>query len=947
MANTKKTTTKSNTKNSAKKTTAKSTSNKKTTTSRKNNVAELDFQNQSKSSRGRKKQEQVVEDSYVERDPFFDKFKVDAILAITLALCLIVFIANLGFGGVIGNAVASFFFGVFGLVQYAMPIILFFAVMFMISNAGNSVAYIKSVMAFVFIIFTSALIELISHGTETFTPIVAYHNGFEEHNGGGLFGRLIGGFLVDSFDITISYIVILLIMIVAFCVIFDTFVFDFFREKSVEIDEISKERRQRKRINELERREQRSQQAFERDSQIRELSRRKAERQKRQLENPVEGKRTERRLSGVTTDTQLVENYSVGNSHVNDNVTEIKYNFGDITDVDVVTNRTKVSAGTVSSTTIELKEQETNNIEPVFNMGPVVPEEKPPVIVESKKIVSAPVIEPEPIPEPETKVEPVPEKTRTTRVKASASSKEEIDDSAAEIEKSVSASSKKSSTYKFPPISLLNEPKGGAGDSKDYLQQKGDHLIRTLRNFGVEANIIAVTRGPSVTRYEIQVAEGTKVSKVVGLADDIKMNMAVTDLRIEAPIPGKSAIGIEVPNNEKTMVSFTELVKSPTFKNEKSNIAFCVGKDISGDIIIGNIEKMPHVLIAGATGSGKSVCISSIVMSILYHADPNDVKLIMVDPKVVELKVYNGIPHLLIPVVTEPKKAAGALHWAVNEMTRRYELLAKYNVRNLQGYNEKIKDGMISYIDENGDSQTEEAEHLPQIVIILDELADLMMVAAADVEESICRIAQLARAAGIHLVIATQRPTANVLTGLIKANVPSRIAFSVASALDSRVILDQGGAEDLLGHGDMLYKPYGANSPTRIQGCFVTDEEIEKVVKWIIDNNATSEEQREKSKKIQESVEASATPDQTVAINPAADIDLGVDPLFAEAGRLVIDSQKGSIGYIQRNFRVGFNRAARIMDQLHDNGVVGPEIGTKPREILMTMGQFEELLENM
>ncbi|MBP3727404.1 MAG: DNA translocase FtsK, partial [Pseudobutyrivibrio sp.] len=428
------------------------------------------------------------------------------------------------------------------------------------------------------------------------------------------------------------------------------------------------------------------------------------------------------------------------------------------------------------------------------------------------------------------------------------------------------------------------------------------------------------------------IAEGTRVSKVTNLTDDIKLSMAVTDVRIEAPIPGKSAIGIEVPNKVKSMVSFKELVASKEFKGAKSKISFCVGKDISGEVIVGNIEKMPHLLIAGATGSGKSVCINTMIMSILYHATPDEVKMIMVDPKMVELSVYNGIPHLLLPVITDAKKAAGALHWAVKEMMDRYELFAQAGVRNLEGFNEKAdSDALPEEIKE------EKRVRMSQLVIILDEVADLMMVAAADVEDSIVRLAQLARAAGIHLIIATQKPTVNVITGLIKANVPSRIAFSVSSGNDSRVILDMNGAEDLLGNGDMLYAPQNLSKPIRVQGAFVSDEEVSAVVDFLKNNNDA-----DYNSDIETQIQNSDSGSGSVSIS--GEPDNSRDQLFNEAGRLVIENQKGSIGYLQRNFRIGFNRAARIMDQLAEAGVVGPEMGTKPREIRMSISEFEELI---
>ena len=457
-------------------------------------------------------------------------------------------------------------------------------------------------------------------------------------------------------------------------------------------------------------------------------------------------------------------------------------------------------------------------------------------------------------------------------------------------------------------------------------------LQQTLQNFGVKVTITDISCGPSVTRYELSPEQGVKVSKIVSLADDIKLNLAAADIRIEAPIPGKSAIGIEVPNKEPGSVHFRELIESDAFKNAPSNIAFAAGKDIAGKTIVADIAKMPHLLIAGATGSGKSVCINTIIMSILYKAHPDDVKLILVDPKVVELSVYNGIPHLLTPVVTDPKKASSALNWAVAEMTVRYNKFAQMNVRDLKGYNAKVEKLMAA---EN--TGVEPPEKMPQIVIVIDELADLMMVAPGEVEDAICRLAQLARAAGIHLVIATQRPSVNVITGIIKANIPSRIAFSVSSGVDSRTIIDMNGAEKLLGKGDMLFFPSGYPKPVRVQGAFVSDEEVGKVVDFLKANMGEEVVYDEEVTNSITSMESSSGAKETESDR---------DQLFAEAGRFVIEKEKGSIGMLQRYFKIGFNRAGRIMDQLADAGVVGPEIGTKPRKIIMTTEEFEDFLKN-
>ena len=416
----------------------------------------------------------------------------------------------------------------------------------------------------------------------------------------------------------------------------------------------------------------------------------------------------------------------------------------------------------------------------------------------------------------------------------------------------------------------------------------------------------------------------------MSLTDDIKLNLAAADIRMEAPIPGKSAIGIEVPNKENLTVFYRDLIETDDFRKHPSNIAFAVGKDIAGKTIVADIAKMPHLLIAGQTGSGKSVCINTLIMSILYKAHPDDVKLIMIDPKVVELSVYNGIPHLLIPVVSDPKKAAGALNWAVAEMTERYQKFSDYGVRNLKGYNQKVEEVNQEVGEES------QLKKLPEIVIIVDELADLMMVAPGEVEDAIVRLTQLARAAGIHLVIATQRPSVNVITGLIKANVPSRIAFAVSQGVDSRTIIDMNGAEKLLGKGDMLFFPSGFQKPVRVQGAFVSDKEVGDVVEYIKSQNEV--------KKYSDDISAKITQVATSSSGKAQDDDR--DEYFIEAAKFIIEKEKASIGMLQRVYKIGFNRAARIMDQLAEAGVVGPEEGTKPRKILMTMDEFMQMLES-
>ena len=479
--------------------------------------------------------------------------------------------------------------------------------------------------------------------------------------------------------------------------------------------------------------------------------------------------------------------------------------------------------------------------------------------------------------------------------------------------------------YVYPPIDILSKMEKASlkGGTKS-LTDTAARLQKTLYSFGVSAKVENVTVGPAITRYELKPAEGVRVSKIANLADDIALNLAAETIRIEAPIPGKQAVGIEVPNKQKEMVGLREVIESEAFKNNDSKLSVALGKDVAGSAVIANIAKMPHVLIAGSTGSGKSVCINTIITSIIYNSKPSEVKLVMVDPKVVELSVYNGIPHLLIPVVTDPKKAAGALAWAVQEMDNRYNLFAEKGVRDLVGYNKA--------------AEHEGSGKLPQIVIIIDELADLMMVAAKEVEESICRLAQKARAAGMHLVIATQRPSVDVITGLIKANVPSRIAFAVSSQVDSRTILDQVGAEKLLGKGDMLYFPSGASKPTRVQGAFVSDEEVEQIVNFVKSNGTAVY-----SEDILDTIENGGKDEQikNLAADQTAEDD--TDPFLQDAIDTVVETGQASTSFIQRKFKVGYARAGRIIDQMEERGVISGYQGSKPREVLWTLEKLAEM----
>ena len=491
--------------------------------------------------------------------------------------------------------------------------------------------------------------------------------------------------------------------------------------------------------------------------------------------------------------------------------------------------------------------------------------------------------------------------------------------------------------YDKPSVELLNPPMENTNeeDTGNELRQNAEKLVDTLQSFGVQTRIVDISRGPSVTRYELQPSAGVKISKITNLADDIALNLAAAGVRIEAPIPNKAAVGIEIPNKNVSFVSIKEVISSPVFENAKSPVTIALGKDVSGEIKIADVEKMPHLLIAGATGSGKSVCINSIIMSLIYKSDPKDVKLMLVDPKMVELGVYNGIPHLVVPVVNDPKKAAGVLGWAVSEMLKRYETFAKFGVRDIKSYNKMC-------FEKNNE---EDFPHMAHIVIIVDELADLMMASPRDVEDHICRLAQMARAAGMHLIIATQRPSVDVITGVIKANIPSRIAFSVSSQIDSRTILDMAGAEKLIGMGDMLFFPVGSSKPTRIQGCFVSDEEIERVVDFIKrdkDKDLTYDD--EIMNEIEKHVPAEKG---SASASSSSDGDDGDEDIINAAISVVVESQMASTSFLQRKLKLGYARAARVIDELEARGIVGPYEGSKPRTVLMSRERYMEMKLNL
>ena len=866
------------------------------------------------------------------------EFTREVVLWIVVAVSLLLFISNFGFGGTIGGTVSRFFFGLFGIISYIFPIVLLVGTFFAVSNQGNRVAAVKLVAVILFVAFLCMFFELISDGSDAKTAMDAYRYSFDVKSGGGLIGGGLSHMLCSGFGVIGAYVIDVIVLIISLVLITERSAFRGMQKggrKVYESAKISNERHRERVEMRREEREQREQQ-----------------------------RRMDRKVEGVAIDTKLIPDTPQKRSQdISEILPEDMIDLPEIKEEKHVT----LTAGNMSSNatpsafsdealeamgqaltekTELFAAEEESFVTPgrpdpamAFGMEPV-PEETPYEEGPDSIPLFGADLEPEPLPEePDEEVITVNhdnvEQPKTIKNQAVAPepvhTKEADNNIPEEMDIEITSPEKK---YVFPPVTLLKQSESKQGDTRKQLQETAMKLQQTLKNFGVNVTITNISCGPAVTRYELQPEMGVKVSKIVNLADDIKLNLAAADIRIEAPIPGKAAIGIEVPNKENVMVSFRELVESEEFQNHPSKISFCVGKDIGGKVSVADIEKMPHLLIAGATGSGKSVCINTIIMSILYKADPKDVKLIMVDPKVVELSVYNGIPHLLIPVVTDPKKAAGALNWAVAEMTDRYNKFAEAHVRNLKGYNAKID----SLPDVEGDPKPEK---MPQIVIIVDELADLMMVAPSDVEGAICRLAQLARAAGIHLIIATQRPSVNVITGLIKANMPSRIAFAVTSGVDSRTILDMNGAEKLLGKGDMLFYPQGIPKPVRVQGAFVSDKEVSDVVNYIKEENG----QVFYNAAVEEHMNNIESENTTVGIDSNSGTGDGRDAYFADAAKLLIDKEKGSIGMLQRYFKVGFNRAARIMDQLEEAGIVGPEEGTKPRRVLMTQEQFEQYEE--
>lgn len=910
-------------------------------------------------------------------------------LIVLFVVMVILFCCNFGIIGPVGNAISGVLFGIFGFTAYIAPIVIFLAVAFWFANEGNPTAVRKMIAGVVLFLMLGVICDLIARtagSMEQYDIKLLYTNCSTGKKGGGILAGSICYLLLHYLETVGTVLVVLLCSVISLILVTERSFLNSMRNGGDRIRELSREDAVRRRENAQIRRQEQEERNSQREEarRIREEERRIREEERRLRAEEKENEqilnaipRREKKVSGVMMDTSLKkqEAQPVGRR---EDIHEIIYE-EDAQEIPVV-EETRVTSsdfdkikvtGMHQVTMQEAAAEEPYEEIPVEEVTSAATFKKPFERRESWQEEAAlltPQAEsirihkediPEPVEEPVTEwqsssdmrqlqpeTEPVvrePAETATTesRIRPKITAPEPPKgNSLAEdqIHKDIAKAAKQPpAEYRIPPLGLLQKGKAATGDSSRELKETAMRLQQTLNTFGVKVTITDISQGPSVTRYELQPEQGVKVSKIVGLADDIKLNLAATDIRIEAPIPGKAAIGIEVPNKENMTVALRDLLESKEFQEFNSNIAFAVGKDIAGKTVVADIAKMPHMLIAGATGSGKSVCINTLIMSILYKAHPDDVKLIMVDPKVVELSVYNGIPHLLIPVVTDPKKASAALHWGVSEMEDRYRKFADYNVRDLKGYNKKIETMPVP--------EGEEApKKMPQIVIIVDELADLMMVCPGEVEESICRLAQLARAAGIHLIIATQRPSVDVITGLIKANMPSRVAFSVSSGVDSRTILDMNGAEKLLGKGDMLFYPQGYSKPARVQGAFVSDKEVSDVVDYL-KNQALGNTYSNYAEDIEEKIKNIGSSGGSSGSGSGGGNDR--DEYFEEAARFIIDKDKASIGMLQRVLKIGFNRAARIMDQLCEYGVVGEEEGTKPRKVLMSMEQFEQLLEEI
>ncbi len=924
-----------------------------------------------------------------------ERYYDGVMITVAVAVMLFIMCCNFGFCGIFGKGISTVLFGLFGLVQFVIPIAVCVGLVMAVYYDYSGFIMRKITLSVIFTLFLCALCHMAVHidwGFEQLAQSFVYSS--DHRTAGGFFGALITGMFYPFLAKSGTWILVIFVLIILFILIAGASVIDIVKsitdwysldeEELVAREEYLSKRKERVQEQQRQRKDARKQKyqeaALREDEQLSELELKRLER-RRQLESEGFSSQNIRLKAGemekdkglvpgkahtdkVLSDKGLTDGESTV-SRRKKSKREQKNKESELSNDEIVQNITDIAehssgkrvvvepSGELHITGLVGEESDTglesahafndnHNIRPDFeeNIMPVSSFFTDGHGEKKEKVTNtvAQFVAEEDLPKEEDNKASSLEETaslaqkQTTRRRTKESAREtaiETDKTAQEIVAVKAA--QQNTNYEKPLLELLSRGQKVKGNSKAELKATAKKLEETLESFGVHVKVTDVSCGPAVTRYEMLPEQGTRVNKITGLADDIKLNLAVADIRIEAPIPGKAAIGIEVPNKEAASVAFRDLLEDSDFMEQESDLAFAVGKDIGGQVVISDIGKMPHVLIAGATGSGKSVCINTLIMSLLYKAHPDEVKLIMIDPKVVELSVYNGIPHLMIPVVTDPKKASGALNWAVAEMDARYKKFAEYNVRNLEGYNKKME-ALIA----KGEvlNEDEPPAKMPKIVIIVDELADLMMVAHGEVEDAIVRLSQLARAAGIHLVIATQRPSVDVITGLIKANVPSRIAFAVSSGVDSRTILDMNGAEKLLGKGDMLFSPSGYPKPIRVQGAFISDKEVGRVVEFL------------KAQGLKVQYNDNITREINCGPKSLRDANKGQDrdEYFEDAGKFIIEKNKASIGMLQRVYKVGFNRAARIMDQLSEAGVVGPEEGTKPRQILMSMEEFEAFL---
>lgn len=843
------------------------------------------------------------------------KLRNEIMLLIALAVTILFELSCFGFLSPLGDYIGYFIFGCFGWIGYILPIIAFLGLAFLISNKNNRNAVIKFTAGVILLLLISAAIQLIFLGHDSVHGAgYFYMECGKEKSGGGFFGSLISDTLCNLVGMIGAYIIILLLIIVCLIVITEKSFIGGVRKGSKKLYTTAKSDVERiKESAENYSREKNYQKNKRINKKVKGVNLSK-------LENPNVQDEDIHEITGAIPENVSVYRGKVDLTEMNNTV---EANTDIIDEREALTGKAAAEKAITEKADIGVHypERAEDLYEPPQEDedGFFKPKERIDVRESAKAVMNRPMYG------TGTKVS---SKTGAyeTDVKgydAEAGSFGAASSSANQNPQAGSPARPRKPVYVLPKTTILNKGRGMSAANEKELRETAGLLKGILKNFGVNVDVTEYHKGPSVTRYEVQPEIGTRLSKITALADDIKLNMAATDIRIE-PIPGKSTIGIEVPNKQRESVLIRDLIESRELRNNKSKIAFAAGMDIAGNVVVGDIAKMPHMLVAGTTGSGKSVFTNSIIQSILFRATPDEVRLIIVDPKVVEFGVYNGIPHLLQPVVTDPRLASNTLKWAVNEMSDRYKKFADINVRDLKGYNEKM---------------TNIEDRLPQIVIVIDELADLMMVAAKEVEESICRLAQLARAAGIHLIIATQRPSVDVVTGLIKANIPSRVALSVSSGVDSRTVIDTVGAEKLLGNGDMLFYPSGYVKPVRLQGAFVSDEEVQRVVdfwKQQAGNNDYDE-------RISTFVTSQAAAESADSMNSEND---GNDEYFVEAVRFCIEKQKASVSMIQRMFHIGFNRASRIIEQMEAAGVIGAEEGTKPRKVLMTIEEFEQSLNN-